>query len=81
MPSSSLQRLSTSDMNLNKVQVASSLDVCLGKYVIIRLLPGKSVIQSVTVSHRLLVRTSGQCSACFSVVVSLFAICYYISTS
>ena len=42
-------------MSLKKVQVASRLDVCLGKYVIIRVLPGKSVIRSVTVSPRLLV--------------------------
>ena len=41
--SSSLQWLGTSDMGLNKVQVATSLDFFLGKYVFIRLLAGKSV--------------------------------------
>ena len=38
-PSSYFRQLGTSDMSRKKVQVASSLDICLGKYVIIRLLP------------------------------------------
>ena len=38
--SSYLQQLGTSDM---KVQVASSLDICLGKYATNGSLPGKSV--------------------------------------
>ena len=37
VPFSYLRQLGTSDMSLKKVQVASSLDICLGKYVIIRL--------------------------------------------
>ena len=54
------------------------LDVCWEKYVFIWLLPGKSVIRSVAVRHRLLARTyseSERCSASCS-VVSLFAARY-----
>ena len=42
-PSSSLQRLGTSNMSLKELQVASSLDVCQEKDVFIRLLLDKSM--------------------------------------
>ena len=43
VPFSFLRWLGTSDTSLRKVQVASSLDFCSGKYVFMRLLPGNAV--------------------------------------